>query len=143
VGVKQALGSMSAKYLALPGCPVNGDNLAAALVSYLALGQWPATDGLGRPMFAYGSRIHSRCERRKFYEAEQFARSFGDPGHQAGWCLKELGCQGPETQGNCPTQKFNSGTSWPVASGAPCIGCTTSGFWDRLSETFNHPETDD
>ena len=131
--VKTALGTTSKTLINLPGCPVNMDNLAATLVNYLVLGNWPATDSSNRPTFAYGSSVHSKCERRKFYEAEQFARAFGDAGHQAGWCMKQLGCQGPNTRSNCPTVKFNSATSWPVGSGAICMSCTTAGFWDRLS----------
>lgn len=131
--VRTVLGSTSAKYLALPGCPVNGDNLTAALVNYLALGTWPATDSSFRPTFAYGSSVHSRCERRRFYESEQFVRAWGDAGEQKGWCLRQMGCRGPNTRSNCPVQKWNGGSSWPVGSGAPCIGCTSSGFWDAMS----------
>jgi hydrogenase small subunit len=131
--VKTALGTTSKTLVNLPGCPVNMDNLAATIVNYLVLGKWPATDSSGRPTFAYGSSVHSKCERRKFYEAEKFATAFGDSGHQSGYCLKRLGCKGPGTRSNCPTVKFNSATSWPVGSGSICMSCTTSGFWDRLS----------
>ena len=41
-----------------------------------------------------------------------------------------MGCRGPETKANCREIKFNSGTSYNIASGAPCFGCVTKGFWD-------------
>jgi len=130
VGIRNVLGSSSVPLLLLPGCPVNADNLAATLISYLALGTWPATDRSGRPTFAYGRCVHERCERRTFYQRGLFVREWGDAGHQAGWCLYQLGCHGLQTRGNCPTVRFNGATSWPVGTGAACLGCTGSGFWD-------------
>lgn len=132
--VRSVLGSSSVPLILLPGCPANADNLAATFVNYLALGSWPARDSSGRPTFAYGSSIHSRCERRRFYEAEQFVRAWGDAGARAGWCLKQMGCRGPSARANCPTVKFNGATSWPVGAGAVCLGCTSSGFWDSTSD---------
>jgi hydrogenase small subunit len=31
---------------------------------------------------------------------------------------------------NCPTVKWNGGTSWPVQAGHPCIACAAPNNWD-------------
>jgi hydrogenase small subunit len=129
-GVASVLGTSSVPLISLPGCPVNGDVITATLINYITLGTWPALDSKGRPTFAYGRTVHSRCERRTFFQAGKFVLAWGDAGHQAGWCLKQMGCQGQTTYNNCPVQKWNGGTSWPVGSGAPCLGCSENGFWD-------------
>jgi hydrogenase small subunit len=116
----------------MPGCPVNGVNLVAAIAYWLTYQKVPPLDSLRRPLFAYGNLIHSegRCERYKFYDAELFVRSWGDEGSRKGWCLKHMGCNGPSTHANCYTRNWNQ-TSWPVHAGHPCLGCTTPGFWDK------------
>jgi hydrogenase small subunit len=134
--VTTVLSGTKAKIINFPGCPLNGENLTAALVQYATLGTWPETDSTGLPLFAYGTRIHPRCERLPFFRAGKFVRTWGDAGHQAGWCLRNVGCQGPQTSANCATARFNAETSWPVASGAPCLGCTRSTFWSQLSNAF-------
>lgn len=131
------LAGLGKTIIRFPGCPMNIENLIATLVQYLTLGAWPETDSTGLPLFAYGSRIHGQCERLPAFRAGQFALEWGDAGHQAGWCLRSVGCQGPRTYGNCATARFNSATSWPVMAGAPCLGCTTEGFWDQLSSAFS------
>jgi hydrogenase small subunit len=120
----------------LPGCPVNAQNLTATIVHFLTFGKLPAVDALGRPKFAYGKRIHDNCERRSHFDAGQYAEAFGDPGHRQGHCLYKLGCKGPETFHNCPTVRYNEGTSWPVMSGHGCIGCSEPGFWDSMSPFY-------
>jgi hydrogenase small subunit len=135
--VRDVLGSTSVPIVALPGCPMNVENLTATLVNYLTLGEWPALDSSGRPTFAYGRRVHQDCERREHFQAGRFVKVIGDEGYQAGWCLRDVGCQGPQTYANCPVKRFNSATSWPVASGSPCMSCTTGGFWDRLDRVFS------
>ena len=40
-------------------------------------------------------------------------RSFGSKEAELGYCLYAMGCKGPETYNNCPTVKFNNGTSLP------------------------------
>jgi hydrogenase small subunit len=134
--VGSVLTGTTTKIINLPGCPMNVANLTATLVQYATLGTWPDTDTAGLPLFAYGARIHSRCERLPFFRAGQYVRTWGDAGHQAGWCLRYVGCQGPQTSANCSTAKFNAATSWPVASGAPCLGCARSTFWSKLSDSF-------
>ncbi|MEK6528677.1 MAG: hydrogenase small subunit, partial [Nitrospirota bacterium] len=134
VGVKKAV--PNAKVINLPGCPVNAENITATIVHYLTLGTLPLTDKLGRPYFAYGKRIHDNCERRAHYDAGQFVRTWGDDGHRKGWCLYEMGCKGPETFHNCPTVKYNEGTSWPVQAGHGCLGCSEPNFWDTMSPFY-------
>jgi hydrogenase small subunit len=55
---------------------------------------------------------------------------WGDQGHQNGWCLYQMGCKGPVSFHNCPTIRWNQGTSWPVGAGHGCIACANQGFWD-------------
>jgi hydrogenase small subunit len=121
----------------LSGCPVNADNLTATIVHYLTFGEFPAADGLGRPLFAYGERIHDSCPRRGHFDSGQFAVEWGDDGHRDGWCLYMLGCKGPSTYHNCPTVQYNEGTSWPVAAGHGCVGCSQPGFWDTMSPFYD------
>ncbi len=120
----------------LPGCPANVENITATIVHFLTFGSLPSLDRLGRPLFAFGKRIHDNCERRAHFDAGQFVRQWGDEGHRKGWCLYEMGCKGPETFQNCPTVKYNGGTSWPVQAGHGCIGCAEPAFWDEMSPFY-------
>ncbi len=117
--------------LNLPGCPVNGENITATLAYYLTFGELPAMDDLHRPLFAYGALIHDNCPRRAHFDRGEFVREWGDEGHRKGWCLYHMGCKGPITHANCPLILWNDGTSWPIGSGHPCIGCVEPDFWDR------------
>jgi hydrogenase small subunit len=135
VGVREAV--PGATVINLPGCPLNADNLTATVVHYLVFNKLPATDSFGRPLFAYGKRIHDNCERRGHFDAGQYVESWGDPGHAKGHCLYKMGCKGPETYHNCPTQKFNEKTSWPVASGHGCAGCSQPQFWDTMTPIYH------
>jgi hydrogenase small subunit len=121
----------------LPGCPANVDNIVATIVHYLTFKQLPPTDDQGRPLFAYGERIHDTCPRRGHFDAGQFALAFGDEGHREGWCLYKLGCKGPSTWHNCPTQQWNGHTSWPIGTGSPCFGCSEPGFWDTMTPFYD------
>ncbi len=133
-GVKEIV--PGAAVVNLPGCPMNVENLTAVIVHYLTFKTLPQMDNLGRPLFAYGKRIHDNCERRAHFDAGQFVRQWGDHGHRQGWCLYEMGCKGPETFHNCPTVRWNEGTSWPVQSGHGCIGCAEPKFWDHMSPFY-------
>jgi hydrogenase small subunit len=114
----------------IPGCPPSPYNFLATVVHFLTFGKLPAVDQLGRPKFAYSRLIHENCERRAHFDAGRFAMEFGDPGHRQGYCLYKLGCKGPETYANCPTQLFGDvgAGNWPVGCGHPCIGCTEKGI---------------
>lgn len=124
------------KVINLSGCPMNPENLTATIVQYLTLKEFPATDDLGRPLFAYGDTVHERCESLPHFRRKEFVKEWGDAGHRAGWCLYQMGCKGPSTVANCSTLKFNGGTSWPVASGHGCVGCTTPRFWDAMAPFY-------
>ena len=114
----------------VPGCPPIPMVITAVLAQFLTFGQLPALDPHGRPMAFFGQTIHDRCYRRPFYEQGKFAETFDDEGARAGWCLFKLGCKGPITYNACATMKWNAGTSFPIESGHPCLGCSEPGFWD-------------
>lgn len=128
------------KVINLSGCPMNPENLTATIVQYLTLKEFPATDNLGRPLFAYGDTVHQHCESLAHYRRKEFVKEWGDEGHRAGWCLYQMGCRGPSTNANCSTIKFNAGTSWPVASGHGCVGCTQPRFWDTMVPFYQEGE---
>ncbi|MHB0875826.1 MAG: hydrogenase small subunit [Anaerolineae bacterium] len=120
----------------LTGCPHNGINSVATIVYYLTFGQLPPVDARGRPLFAHGKRIHDNCERRAHFDAGQFVEKWGDEGHRQGWCLYKMGCKGPQAYYNCPVERWNSGTSWPVRSGHGCIACAAFDFWDSMTPFY-------
>ncbi len=134
VGVKTAV--PGATVINLPGCPLNADNLTATIVHFLVFGKLPATDSLSRPLFAYGKRIHDNCERRPHFDAGQYVEKWGDTAHRKGHCLYKMGCKGPETYHNCPSQKYNEKTNWPVGSGHGCVGCSEPQFWDTMTPFY-------
>lgn len=120
----------------IPGCPPNPINFVGTVVNYLMFGKLPDLDDKGRPLFAYGQTIHDQCPRRSHFEMGEFAESFESPEAKKGYCLQKLGCKGPDTFNNCPSVKFNDGTSWPVQAGHPCIGCSEPGFWDKMTPFY-------
>jgi hydrogenase small subunit len=134
VGVSQVV--TSPRYVALPGCPVNVDDLTATIVHYLTFQRFPTADWRGRPLSFYGNVIHNQCERRAHFEFGEFVLTWGDEGAQKGWCLYKMGCKGPETFGDCPTTQYAEKTSWPVRAGHGCIGCRMPGFWDTAGSAY-------
>jgi hydrogenase small subunit len=114
----------------VPGCPPIPVVITGVLAHYLTFGSLPELDHIGRPKAFYGQSIHDRCYRRPFYDKGQFAETFDDEGAKKGWCLFKLGCKGPTTYNACATTKWNNGTSFPIESGHPCIGCSEPDFWD-------------
>jgi hydrogenase small subunit len=134
VGVAKAVPGLT--LVNLPGCPMNVENLTATIVHYLTFGSLPSLDSRNRPLFAHGKRIHDNCERRGHFDAGQFVRQWGDEGHRNGWCLYEMGCKGPEAFFNCPTVKYNEGTSWPVQGGHGCIACAADDNWDLMTPVY-------
>ncbi len=135
-GYKSVSEVLGIKTLNIPGCPPNPLNLIGTIVNYILLGKLPELDNLGRPLFAYGKTIHDQCPRRSHFENDEFVLEFGSQEAIMGFCLYKLGCRGPETYNNCPTAKFNGGTSWPIQAGHPCIGCSQPGFWDEMSPFY-------
>ena len=134
VGVQEAVSGITV--VNLPGCPMNVENLTATIVHFLTFGSFPLMDSRNRPLFAHGKRIHDNCERRGHFDAGQFVRKWGDEGHRKGWCLYEMGCKGPEAFFNCPTIKYNGGTSWPVQGGHGCMACAADHNWDLMSPIY-------
>jgi hydrogenase small subunit len=133
-GVRGLVGN--GKLVSLPGCPMNVVNVSATIVHYLAAGDLPPADMMGRPLFAYGNLVHNQCERRPHFEFGEFALTWGDEGAQKGWCLYKLGCKGPETMANCPTARYGDEISWNVRAGDGCVGCTTPRFWDSMFPAY-------
>lgn len=87
-GVKDALGgSLTVPVINISGCPPNPINFVGTIANYLLYGNLPALDSNSRPLFAYGSRVHSRCP---YHEYERR-------------CLEDLGCKGKACYNNCPT----------------------------------------
>ncbi|WP_261817131.1 hydrogenase small subunit [Vibrio gallicus] len=122
----------------LGGCPPSERNIVGTLMYFIMFGKLPPLDIYNRPRWAYGARVHDNCERRGHFDAGEFVEEFGDEGAKQGYCLFKVGCKGPYTYNNCPTQRFNGGTSWPVLAGHGCIGCSEPNFWDAMSE-FEKP----
>lgn len=122
--------------LNIAGCPPIGDVVTATVVHFLTFGNLPAVDGDGRPLFAYGARIHDQCPRRANFDAGQFVEKFDDEGARKGWCLYTVGCKGPATFSPCPIFQWNTRTSWPIGAGHPCIGCTEPNFWDTMTPFY-------
>jgi hydrogenase small subunit len=114
----------------VPGCPPIPVVITGVLTHFLTFGTLPELDEIGRPKAFYGQSIHDRCYRRPFYDKGLFAETFDDEGAKQGWCLYKLGCKGPTTYNACATAKWNNGTSFPIESGHPCLGCSEPDFWD-------------
>lgn len=120
----------------IAGCPPIGDVVTATIVHYLTFNRLPETDAEGRPLFAYGARIHDQCPRRANFDAGQFVETFDDEAARRGWCLYHVGCKGPATFSPCPITLWNTRTSWPIGAGHPCIGCTEPHFWDTMTPFY-------
>jgi hydrogenase small subunit len=134
VGIDQVI--TDKPVLNVAGCPPIGEVITAAITYLLTFGKSPSVDDEGRPLFAYGERIHDACPRRAHFDAGEYVETFDDAGANQGWCLYEVGCKGPETFSPCPVTKWNLGTSFPIDSGHPCIGCTERDFFDRFTPFY-------
>ncbi len=121
----------------IAGCPPIGDVITATVVHFLTFGRLPTLDPEGRPMFAYGARIHDQCSRRANFDAGQFVEVFDDEAARKGWCLYHVGCKGPATFSPCPIFQWNGATSWPIGAGHPCLGCTEPHFWDTMTPFYD------
>lgn len=115
------------------GCPPIAEVMAGVLVHLLTFDTIPELDRLGRPKAFYGKRVHDTCYRRPNYDAGLFVESFDDEGAKKGYCLYKVGCKGPSTYNSCGVIRWNNGTSYPIQSGHPCIGCSEANFWDKGS----------
>jgi hydrogenase small subunit len=120
----------------IAGCPPIADVVTATVVHFLTFGRLPALDRDGRPLFAYGKRIHDQCPRRAHFDAGQYVEDFDDEAARKGWCLYHTGCKGPATFSPCPIFQWNTRTSWPIGAGHPCLGCTERHFWDTMTPFY-------
>ena len=120
----------------IAGCPPIGDVVTATVVHFLTFGRVPELDSDGRPLFAYGKRIHDQCPRRAHFDAGQFVEAFDDAAAREGWCLYHVGCKGPAVFSPCPIFLWNTRTSFPIGAGHPCIGCTERNFWDTMTPFY-------
>jgi [NiFe] hydrogenase small subunit len=134
-GYKGVKGAIGISTINLPGCPPNPLNLLSTIVKYLNK-EKIELDELGRPLFAYADTVHDRCPRLPHFENDDYVEEFGSKEAEMGYCLYKMGCRGPETYNNCPTAKFNDGTSFPIQAGHPCIGCSEPGFWDTMTPFY-------
>ena len=116
----------------IPCCPVNGEHVVIAL-SALIMGVVPELDKYGRPKIFFGKNMHEElCPYRPYYDRGKFIEI---PGEGEG-CRYKLGCKGPVTWTDCPLRKWNSGTSYCVEAGAPCVGCSEPGWPDKFSPFY-------
>ncbi len=111
----------------IPGCPTHPDWIVGTIAHLLKYGQAPALDSKRRPLMFFKPKVHQQCPYREDEDR----------------CLKDYGCRGPETCGDCPTRMWNSrgpamaGVNWCVQSGSPCHGCTEPGFPDAMSPFYS------
>jgi hydrogenase small subunit len=128
-GVKSFKAATGKAVINIPGCPTHPDWVIGTIAQLLA-GKMPALDGYGRPASLFRGEalnIHENCPRKEMDEVNTFGKA---------GCLKELGCKGPKTQGDCPTRKWNNKTNWCVGANSVCLGCTESGFPDKFSPFY-------
>lgn len=137
-GAKGVHEVVSKPVINLGGCPPSEKNIVGTLMYFIMFGKLPALDMFNRPKWAYGARVHDNCERRGRFDAGEFVEEFGDHGAKEGYCLYKVGCKGPYTYNNCPTERFNHHTSWPVLAGHGCMGCSEPNFWDDMAD-FEKP----
>lgn len=122
----------------VPGCPPIAEVISGVVVHYLTFDRLPELNRMQRPKAFYNHRNHDNCQRRPYFDAGMFVQQFDDEGAKQGWCLYKVGCKGPVTYNACPTTQWNEGTSWPVKSGHPCIGCSEPGWYDNNTPWYTH-----
>jgi hydrogenase small subunit len=126
-GVKDVL---KRQVVNVSGCPVNPDWFVGTLAHLILYGM-PDLDELGRPKLFYGFTIHRHCQRRSYFDRNQFALKLGDIE-----CMFSLGCMGPRTGADCPYRLWVNHVNWPVKANTPCIGCTNADFPDGSTPFF-------
>lgn len=102
----------------LPACPAHPNTVVGTIVTLLT-GGLPKLDSSGRPTAYYSGSIHNVCPRKGTNKVKQFGQ-YG--------CYNSLGCQGPNTNINCPKAKWNNGVNWCIDAYVGCIGCASSAF---------------
>lgn len=127
VGVQKVL---QREVINVSGCPVNPDWFVGTLAHLLLYGT-PELDSLNRPALFYGFTVHRHCQRRSYFDRDQFAEKLGDLE-----CMFSLGCVGPKTGADCPYRQWINHVNWPVRANTPCIGCTNEDFPDGSTPFF-------
>lgn len=127
MGVKDVL---KRQVVNVSGCPVNPDWFVGTLAHLILYGM-PDLDELGRPKLFYGFTTHRHCQRRSYFDRNQFALKLGDIE-----CMFSLGCMGPRTGADCPYRLWVNHVNWPVKANTPCIGCTNADFPDGSTPFF-------
>jgi hydrogenase small subunit len=122
----------------VPGCPPIAEVISGVIAHYLTFETLPELNRMGRPKAFYNHRIHDNCSRRAYFDAGMFVKEFDDEGAKQGWCLYKVGCKGPVTYNACPITQWNDGTSWPVKSGHPCLGCSEDNWYDDHTPFYSH-----
>lgn len=143
-GLMDALPELAVPVVNIPGCPPNPINIAGVIIGYLLEGSLPPLDNLGRPLFAYEKRVHDYCPYAKgppssgVMPTDRTPSAARLPMASSGGsgCRRSIGCKGMITSNNCPSLKFNEGTSFPMQAGHPCIGCSEPQFWDRMTPFY-------
>lgn len=112
----------------IPGCPAHPDWIVGTIAKLLT--NAPVNlDSSRRPTDFFASNIHGTCPRN----GQLWASTFG----QDGLCLRDKGCKGPNTRGDCASRKWNGGINWCIGANGICNGCTESGFPDRFSPFYS------
>lgn len=137
-GAKGIGDALNVPVVNISGCPANAVNMVGTILEVLMFNDNPALDRYGRPVWAYGHRIHDNCERRGHFDAGEYVLNWGDSAARNGWCLFKMGCKGPYTFNNCPQVRWNQQVSWPIRAGHGCIGCAEPNFWDTMA-AFEQP----
>jgi len=139
-GVSEVIGGD--RVINIPGCPAHPDWIVGTIAYLLANGAAPRLDSDGRPRDYYQYTIHSNCpNRQKFNERGIFAKELSELA-----CLHKLGCNGQQTNADCPMRKWNSpgqgeyGVNWCIGARNPCQGCTEPGFPDSMSPFYTLEE---
>ncbi|GAB6181475.1 hydrogenase small subunit [Desulfotomaculum defluvii] len=127
VGVRKVL---NREVINVSGCPINPDWFVGTLAHLLLFGK-PELDDLGRPTLFYGFTVHRHCQRRSYFDQDQFAKKLGDIE-----CMFSQGCVGPKTGADCPYRLWTNHVNWPVKANTPCIGCTNEDFPDGSTPFF-------
>jgi coenzyme F420-reducing hydrogenase gamma subunit len=102
------------------GCPPHPNWMVWTILNAIA-GTLGALDVSGRPLAIYGSNIlHNSCVR----EPNLRTVTYG----QDTYCLRYLGCKGPQSYAPCPTMRWNNGINYCQEANTICLGCVEAGF---------------
>ena len=97
----------------IPGCPTHPDWIVWCAVQLLSGNPIPL-DSYGLPTQFFSTTVHDQCPQN----GNTKVTTFGVDNN----CLMDLGCWGPMTMANRPSQKWNNQVNWCVDANAPCIG---------------------